>query len=107
MVDMPRSAAGALWGVGGLRAGTTARSDAEQRASDARVRAVVRRIEARDQAGDVLTDRLAAEPQQAGRGTELEEQRLPRGGDRDRPGRDTRRWSVTSLCRRHSPRRAA
>src|SRR5262245_58893948 len=85
MVDMPRSAAGALRGVGGLRAGTTARSDAEQRASDARVRAVVRRIEACDQAGDVLAHRLAAEPQQAGRGTELEEQGLPRGGDRDRP----------------------
>ena len=55
-------------------AGTTACSHAEHGASDARVLAAVPRIEALDKAVDVLTRRVAAQPKQAGRGAELEEQ---------------------------------
>src|SRR5262249_21830646 len=57
----------------------------EQRAGGTRVRAVVHRIEALEQARDALARRAPANSQRAGRGAELEEYRFPLGGNRDRP----------------------
>jgi hypothetical protein len=53
---------------------------------------------AAEQTRDALAHRVAAEPKQAGRGAELEDQRLPRGGDRDRPLEVVARSDAANDC---------